>query len=298
MDMFNKKSMKERIGDIKKNDSLNHLKEVEKYFLNAGRKYKFEIAYDVIANEAPYFNTLNYTEWAHSFIMHPLCQELRVQQMLDAHGDNAEVTCDYIEYFKNRIISGLSNKYTHINKVADEAPVRDNLVVLVGSNKLKDRVCLNKLKWIKTTHDDDVYFKPHPLTTYTLIGELQDMFGKDTILDRDTDMYYYLSKSKQVFTSHMSESAIYAVSLGIPIEPIDVYQKIDQGSFYHINKYLFSEGNPQAWVNRTLNSYKCGIVNPEVDPNWRPKIDAYLSYISELRNKYKNKYIPSMKPNE
>lgn len=289
--MFNQKSMKERVGsDIKKSTTLYHLKEVEKYFINAMRRYKIEVAYDVIANEVPYFKTLNYTEWAHSFIMHPLTQELRVKQLMDAYNDNNEIKVDWIEYFKNRITEGQSNKYSHIKKNENFKP-RENLVVLVGSNKLKERICLNKLRWIKDRYEDDVYFKPHPLTTYQLVGELRDMFGADTILDRDEDMYSYLMNANTIFTSHMSESAIYAVALGKQIEPIDVYNKVEQGSFYHINKFLFFEDNNQEWVNRAFNSPKCGIINPEIEENWKQKIDEYLNYISDLRDKYKNKYI-------
>ena len=293
MDMFNEKSMTERIGSIKKSETLNHLKEVEKYFLSAMKRYKVEVAYDVIANELPYFKTMNYTEWAHTFIMHPLNQELRIKQMTDAYADNAPVTVDYIEYFKNKITVGQSNKYPHINKVGGDEPTRENLVVLVGSNKLKERLCLNKLKWIKNTFEDDVFFKPHPLTTYALIGELKDLFGNTRILDRDTDLYYYLLRAKQVFTSHMSESAMYAVALGLTIDPIDVYQKVEQGSFYHINKFLFTEENPQEWSNRTFNSPKSGVINPVVDKDWQRKIDAYLEYIMAERDKYKLKYLIS-----
>lgn len=289
--MFDKKSMNERIGNtIKKSTSLDHLKEVEKYVFSIIKKYKIEISYDVIANELPYFKTFNYTEWAHSFIMHPLQQELRIQQMVDAYNDNAPIEVDYVEYFKNRILTKQSNKYSHIHKDTTHTP-RDVLVVLVGSNKLKDRICLNKLRWINKTYDNDVYFKPHPLTTHQLVGELKDIFGDAKVLHRDADMYEFLINAKLVFTSHMSESAVYAACLDIPIEPIDVYNKVEQGSFYHINKFLFTSDDPKEWLNRTLNSYKCGIINPEVDQNWKTKVDNYLSYIMNVRNKYKNKYI-------
>lgn len=291
MEMFNKKSMKERVGEsIKKSETLNHLKDVEKYFFNAVSRYKIETAYDVIANEIPYFKTLNYTEWAHSFIIHPLNQELRIKQMVDAYNDNCEVKLDWIEYFKKRILDGQSNKYAHIKKDVSLKP-KEYLVVLVGSNKLKDRICLNKLKWVKNRYEDDVYFKPHPLTTYQLIGELKDLFGNDTVLDRDCDMYYFLTNASTVFTSHMSESAMYATALGKKIDPIDVYQKVEQGSFYHINKFLFTEDDPQAWANRAFNSPKCGIINPEVDGDWKKRVDAYLDYIMEERAKFKNKYV-------
>lgn len=292
MQMFNKQAQKERIGDIKKSTTLDHLKPVEKYFLNAAKKYKVEISYDVVANELPYFKTLNYTEWAHSFMMHPLQQELRMKQMVDAYADNAEVKIDYAEYFAEKIKSGQSNKYEHIrSEVEDSVEARENIVVLVGSNKLKERICLNKLRWIKNQLEDDVYFKPHPLTTYQLIGELKDMFGSDAILERDADMYAYLLKADTVYTSHMSESAVYAIALDKQIEPIDVYNKVEQGSFYHMNKFLFDSENPKEWLNRTLNSHKCGIINPVLDDNWKQKIDNYLEYLMTLRDKYKNKYV-------
>lgn len=291
MEMLNKKSMQERIGGVQKSTTLNHLKEVEKQFLKQIKRYKVETSYDVIANELPYFKTLNYTEWAHCFIMHPLQQELRMKQMKDAYEEDSEVKVDYAAYFANRILNGQSNKYEHIKSAIDEVKGRENLVVLVGSNKLKDRICLNKLRWIRDTHEDEVYFKPHPLTTYQLVGELKDILGNEYVIDRDEDMYAYLIQAETVYTSHMSESAVYAVSLDKTIEPIDVYNKVEQGSFYHINKFLFDEKNPKDWLNTTLNSSKCGIVNPEVDSKWRERIDEYLDYIMSARDKYKNKYV-------
>lgn len=290
MDMFNKASMKDRIGDIKKNASLNHLKEVEKYFLKVIEKHKVEVSYDVIANELPYFKTMNYTEWAHSFMMHPLQQELRVKQLQDAYDDNCEIKADWMEYFRHRIIEGQSNKYTHI-EMHHDIQAREALVVLVGSNKLKERLCLNKLRWIKNRYDDDVWFKPHPLTTHQLVGELKDLFGDKNVLERDLDMYAILLESETIFTSHMSESAVYAVALDKRIEPIDVYNKVEQGSFYHVNKYLFTVDEPKTWINRALNSPKCGIVNPEIEENWQKKIDMYIEYIMAQRNKHKNKYV-------
>lgn len=292
MEMFNKKSVEERIGNkIQKSPSLNHLKDAEKYLSHLIKKYKIEMSYDVIANELPYYKTLNYTEWAHCMIVHPLQQELRMKQMTDAYNDDAEQKVNFVDYFKNRILSGQSNKYSHIHPDREHAP-RENLVVLVGSNKLKERICLNKLKWIANKHEDDVYFKPHPLTTYQLVGELKDLFGDDRVLHRDADMYHFLVNAKKIYTSHMTESAVYAISLNKEIDPIDLYHKCEQGSFYHINKFLFNEDNPQEWVNRTLNSYKCGIFNPEVDTDWKSKIEDYLEYTISVREKYRFKYLP------
>lgn len=293
MDILNKKSNQERIGNIKKSVTLSHLTEVEKYYLKVVKNYKIETAYDVIANELPYFKTLNYTEWAHCFMIHPLQQELRMKQMIDAYYDNVEEKIDFISFFADKIKKGTSNKYEHIISKNGSIKPRENLVVLVGSNKLKDRICLNKLKWIKDKFDETVYYKPHPLTTYQLVGELKDIFGDSAVLDRDEDMYAYLLEAETVFTSHMSESAIYAVALNKTIEPIDVYHKVEQGSFYHINHFLFDSENPAKWANKTFNSYKSGIINPLLDENWKEKIDNYLEYIMNVREKYKFKYVQS-----
>lgn len=293
MDMFNKKSMQERIGDIQKNDSLDHLKEVEKYWLKSVKLLRnkgVETSYDVMANELPYFKTFNYTEWAHSFIVHPMQQKLRERQMDHALNDNCEVKHDWADYFKDRITNRKSNKYTHISR--DKEPeYREHLVVLVGSNKLKERICLNKLKWIRDKFEDDVYFKPHPLTTYALIGELKDIFGNKNVLERDADMYDYLLHAETIWGSHMTESAVYAVSLDKELEPVDVYQKVHMGSFYHINMHLFEQENPKQWLNTVMNSPKCGVFNPEIDENWRQRMDEYLEYMMFEREKWKDKYI-------
>jgi hypothetical protein len=174
-----------------------------------------------------------------------------------------------------------------------EYEAKEALVILVGSNKLKERICLNKLRWIKDRHEEDVIFKPHPLTTYQLVGELKDMFGNLSVADRDADVYKLLlaENTQLVYTSHMSESAVYAVSLNKQIEPIDAYNKVEQGSFFHVNKFLFTQQDPKNWINRTLSSHKSGIVNPEIETNWKQKIEAYLDYITTERAKHKDKYV-------
>jgi hypothetical protein len=294
MEMFDPKVLKERIGDMKKSSTLNVLEDVEEYLLRKLKKYDFVGSYDVIANELPYFKTLNYTEYAHCFIMHPLCQDLRVRQIVDAYDAKEYTDLDYVTYFKDKILNNSANKYQNMTNDKDYE-TRQNLVVLAGSNVLKDRICLNKLKWIAKTHEHNVWFKPHPITTHAVIGELKDLLGEENILPRSANMYYFLMNSERVYSSHISESALYSVALDKILEPSDVYNRIEQGSFYHINKFLFTTNNPKEWVNKTFNSYKSGIINPAIDENWKEKIDNYLEYINDIRESYKNKYIEQIK---
>jgi len=70
-----------------------------------------------------------------------------------------------------------------------------------------------------------------------------------------------------------------------------VYNKEEQGAFYHINKNLFTEKDPKEWVNKTFSSHKSGVINPNVDKDWKEKIDKYLEYIHKVRQDNKYKYV-------
>lgn len=290
MKMNNVKETKDRIGDIEKTDMLEYTKKFEQYLNLSMKDYPFEYDYDVIARELPFFKTINYTEYSNCVTLHPLQLELRVNQMHDAWNDNVEIKYDYIEFFKKNIEEKNANKYKNRNSTEEKKP-RTAIVVLPGSNKLKERICLNKLKYIKNLHGDDVWVKPHPLTTHKLVGEIMDLFGEENVLHRNDDLYTLLAQSDIVYTSHISESAMYAVALDKQLEPIDVYQKTMEGSFYHINRFLFQEDNPKEWVNRTFNSPKSGIMCPLLEDDWQDKLIDYLDYLVIKRKKFKNKYI-------
>jgi hypothetical protein len=296
MEMFNDKVDKERIGPLKKNEYLKSLRDVERYFIRKVKKYNLEYSYDVLAQEMPYFKTLSYTEYATNFIMHPLNLELRVEQIREASQDSECEVVDFVSHFKKVIEEKNANKYQDRTKDFGDYMDVDNLVVLPGSNKLKDNTCLNKLKYIKKIHGDNVYFKPHPITTHAIIGEIKDLFDEKLILPRDIDLYYFLEKADKIYTTHISESAMYAAALGKEIEPIDVYNGMERGSFYHINKFLFeNKDNASEWINKTFSSYKSGVINPLVDTDWEKKMDDYLEYIYQKRKKYQNWFIDSEK---
>lgn len=293
MKMNNEREKNIRIGpDLQKNDALKFTKEVESYFLAQVKQYPTEVDYDVIADELPYFKTFNYTEYAHCFIMHPLQLELRVAQMQEAYNDNVEQKVNYIEFFKDRILNHDANKYKD-RKDSSIYEAREAIVVLPGSNKLKETICLNKMKYIRDIHGKNVWFKPHPMTQHRMIGELMDLMGEHLVLPRGVNLYELLRNddTKIIYSSVLSESAMFATALRKQLEPVDVYSKMPRGSFYHINKFLFFESNPQEWVNRTFNSHKSGVICPFIDPDWRKKIDMYLEYAHNVRNKYKNKFL-------
>ena len=280
---------------IKTNTVMKNKIIEEKLFELLDKYYSdVDMSYDVVANEFPYFKTLGYTEWTGSVIIYPLNMELKNLQILEAYYDNAKSEFNYVKYLKDRIKQD-PNKYKDRNKPQHKS--KEVLVVLPGSNKLKTHTCLNKLKTIVKKHGcNNVWFKPHPLTFYKDSGELMDLFGKNCVLDRDEDLYYYLQKSKIIYTSHHSESTAYAFALKKEIEPIDVFNRKSTGAFSHINNLLFINYNNEGpkLLNKIYASPKSGIINLN-DPKWEERLKQYLDYIYQKRELYKGHYIKAVK---
>ena len=295
MEMFSKKEMDKRIGHLRKSKSLYKLEEVEAYFVRLCGEHGINCSYDVMAEEMPYFKTLGYTEYAGNFYIRPLNFKLANEQMRDAAWDKMHKIEDYSDWLINKVVKNDSNKYT--NRETDESlPPKDFLVVLPGSNKVRDNVCLNKLKHIKSSHGDNVYLKPHPITTHQIIGELKDFFGEKCVLPRNLNMYYYLQKAKGVYTTHISESCIYSIVLGKPTQPIDVWNNIQQGSFFCLNNHILdNQHNGKEYINKCFSSPKSGIINPEVDKNWKEKLEQYMNYIMPKRKFYQNWFLADAK---
>ena len=302
MEMFNKKVLKERIGPLKKNDKLNALEQVERYVLRKCKELGLEHSYDVIAEEMPYFKTMGYTEYATCFMLQPLNLKMRTAQINDAYHDNVDDVSDWAGYFRANVQDKVANKYQSRKENFSQWPAKPVLVVLPGSNKLKSNCCLNKLIKVAEENKGNIYFKPHPITTHAVIGEIKDLFGEESILPRDIDLYHFMQQAETVYTTHISESALYSLVFGKTVEPIDVWNNVHQGSFYTVNSALFDNAsNVDEWINRVFSSPKSGIINPALDTDWKDKVDKYMTYMYEKREFYKGWFLdlpPKVKRNK
>jgi hypothetical protein len=293
MEMFNKKVLKERLGSLKKNQNLRDLEDVEGYIIRKCKELDIEYSYDVLAEEMPYFKTMGYTEHAGNFYLQPLNFKLRFESIIEAYYDRDEYPIiDFATHMENRVKEKTANKYQNRDQDVSHFKDVEYLAILPGSNKLKGNTCLNKLKFLKKKYGDNIYFKPHPITTHAVIGELKDLFGEETILPRDSDLYHFVVKAKKVYSTHWSESVINCVALGIPIEAIDVYNDINRASFYSINTQAFAnQAKGKEWINKVFSNPKSGVINPYIDNNWKDKVDEYFDYITKKRDFYKDWFI-------
>lgn len=288
--LFDSKLQTKCIGNLRFSKKVQRLSEVESYFINECTRRRIFWSYDVSAIEPLYFDTINYTTYAGCFIMNPLQPEMAQRQMYDALRNN-DSNVDFISYFKDKIENKTANKYIKKNQKIEGD--HDAVVVLPGNNKLLVSICMKKLQWIVDQHGDKVLFKPHPLTGQDLVDKIKEKINRKetTFAPIDSDLYEVLPTVDTVYTTHVSESAMYATAIGKTISPIDRFEKRQPSSFGHINYFLFNELDPVSVVNPMLSSHKSGIVCPELEPNWKEKVTAYLDYILEIREKIKDHFI-------
>lgn len=287
--MFDQKYLEKHMGEYsqKLNKDISKLEEAVEFFKLMCGQYGFEYEHDVTALEAPHFKTMNYTTYNSMLCMHPLQPEFSARQMLDAYYDpEVEYNEAWYDWMLNRINEGRSSKYD-IKTTKPIPEDMNSLVVLPGGNKLKKHVCIGQLERI-LREDDKSFWKAHPITKYSEIGELQDRLEFDGIHRDGYNLYDLMAALPQgsvVYTSHLSESVLQACVMGHRVIPIDKYQSKAMSSFFHINTHLFWEMDPVGWMGKAFQSPKSGIVCPDIDgENTKQKIVDYFTYVSQQRS--------------
>lgn len=272
-------------GDIKWTQKYKPLCDVEQYLFKCFDKVDVELAFDVTAKERLNFETINYTTYAGFLIMHPLNYEQSVRQMSDAYGDG--LSGGHIQHIKAQ---KTFSKYKLERHAA--ADPREALVILTGGNKLKKHCCAGKLKQIIEKHGrENVLFKKHPVSYDDVYGELSDFLGGIDYADAYTDLYDLVDGSEYIYTTMKSESALIANIMGKKVDHFDLLHNRHLGSFSHINNFLFTTPDPVSWASQAFASPKSGVVHPDVDSDWQGKVDKYIEYIVDLRDRYRTGYV-------
>lgn len=291
--MFDKKEIKKHIGEeVKFRDRLNALKPVEDYFLDKCKKVGIESSYDCTADENTYFKTINYTSYAGLFIMHPLSFGQQLFQMYDAKADHLE-SAGHVEWLEDNIKRNELSKYvksdgSELSKISDRDV--EAVAVLAGSNKFFEHTSKVKFERIIKRHGNKLVLKPHPITNTDVLGQIFNMKGEAYMASRTDDLYSIMQKASTVYTTHISETALTALLLGKKISPLEPFNRRLTGSFFHINHFCFSEPEPVDTIKSIFASPKSGVVHPEVDGDWKAKVDEYFDYVMAKRRLQKGHY--------
>lgn len=284
--MFDQEATEYHIGTkVKFTDQLSCLEQVEQYVRSKCIEARVDYSYDCTADENTFFDTINYTTYAGLFIMHPLCFSHQLLQMYDAKADNLD-SVGHIEWIQDRLNNNTISKYVKGDgSVLDEEGLRkyNAVVVLPGSNKIYEHTSNVKLKKIIKRHGSDLVMKPHPITSEEVIQDLEKVKDKAQLADQHSNLYKILSKADIIYTSHISETALTGLLMGKRVSPMETFEMRFRGSFSHINHFCFSEPNPISTLNSIFASPKSGIIHPEIDKDWKGKIDRYFEYILAMR---------------
>lgn len=285
--MFDPKHIQKHIGtDLVYNDNLNLLIPVEIYFKELCTNEGIECSHDCTAYENPYFKTLNYSSFCGMFIMHPLQFELSWFQTYDAKNDNKK-SIGHLDWIKDKITRKNISKYTNKKEESinlDLIKQAKSLIVLPGGNKFEFQINKNKLARLCRNYGKNLLIKPHPISEDKFIDTLK-MYGiKSILVNKNVDLYLLMNSVDKVYTTHISETALTAQVLGKKIEPIDKADKRLFGSFSHINHFLFTEEYPLSVIDSIFASPKSGIIQPEIDKDWKNKMEQYFEYILKKRD--------------
>ena len=277
----------------KTNSNINIMRECEEFLINKIEKYETVVMYDMNSPEQPFFSILNYTSLGEMLYIHPLSPEASYFQMESCFIDREPIETDYFEYFKEKYSSGYMNKYE--NQKERSINEFDAVVVLPGQNKLFNTVCINKLRYIVHEHGHRAVFKFHPLTR----EENQENFisllpGNACFVDCNENVYDYIKDADIVYTNHNSDSVFASSCLEKTISPIDSFQMKVHGTFAAINHFLFYHTNRKEIINMILNNYRGGLFVPNLNNDWRVRIDKYLEHIHEKRDTFKKYYIENI----
>lgn len=289
MELLDKEEKLKHIGpDLEYDPKIYDLQPIIDYFVEKCNKVGIEHSHDCTADEMTHWKTMNYTTYAGLFIMHPLCYSAQTFQMYDALTDKA-TNEGHIDWIRDNIRLGLGSKYQlkKPNKYKDYKAI----AILMGHNKYAQHVSKVKMSRLVHKFGSDLLIKPHPISNEKMIEEINNIKGDAQVADKDEDLYTLMDKAEYVYTTHISETALTGLIMGKKVSPIDPFKMRLRGSFSHINHFCFSYDNPLDVVGTIMASPKSGIVHPEVDIDWKGKIDAYFDYSLRQRQLQQGHYL-------
>lgn len=292
----------ETVGDtVRARDRIKKLNKVEKYLIKRCQELKIKFAYDCMASETSNWDTLNYTNYCGMVFISSLSYDSIVYQLYDALIDNKEPV-GHIDFIRNNLENHVGSKYVLNSKryeneefnIYDKEASFDAVCILPGTNKF-GLLCHTKVKTIAKHFGNNIIFKLHPLSNKDQLEEsgffrILEQYGCQCA-DITDDMYDLIKKSKYVYTTHVSETALTSLILNKTIEPIDKYSDRMISGLSALNHFCYNYEDAVNKLDKIFASPISGIIHPDIDKNWKNKIDKYLDYILNKRKNQDGFYL-------
>lgn len=242
----------------------------------------FPISYDVSQGQPTNFSEYTYTEFIGGIWVATQSLELNCILMQEA----SMVECKDFTKKEKEYVEILKDKYT-LNTCSS---IYDKVCFLPGHNLLD--VASVELTSRLAHEEDDVVFKPHPITNAEAIKLIANRVGWNKIVSKDISGMQILATASEVYTTSASEMSITGTLLRKNIfnvsnffnEGSGVYHPISRILFYYCKRY----GNIAA-LQALINILECdfsGIILP-THSNIEDRVSKYYKKSIELRSKYK-----------
>ena len=277
--MSNAKVQAEKIGGFAKRSTRNKWAEEHEELIRELAPYP--ISYDVTATQTTGFSEFSYTEICGGMWL--TTQSLELNCRLIDFASKQDTDVDMVSELEKI----LADKYT-LNKIGEASDLK-RVCFLPGHNLL-DVASVEIIS--RLAHEnEDVFFKPHPITNDDAIRLIAKRVGWNKIIHKDISGYEVLNSCDEVYTSSASEMAITGTVLGKKIFNISNFFNEGSGTYYPFSRILFkaqetSIEEARKKLNNILACKWSGILFPfHTDVEERTK--AFYDKALELRELYK-----------
>lgn len=252
--MSSEKTQYEKIGNFAKRSDRNVWAEKQEQLVRELSPYP--ISYDVNQGQSSNFSEYTYTEFLGGLWI--CSQSLEI---------NCRIFEDASNYTQSREITDLSSivadKYNMIEEDLGR-PIK-RVCFLPGHNRLD--VCSTEITSRLAFEEEDIWFKPHPITNDEAMRMIGARIGWNRIIPREVSGNMILRNCEELFTTSASEMAISGTILGKKVVNVSNFFNEGSGAYYPISKILFKKHKEsvKAAQEALLNIINCpwsGIILP------------------------------------
>jgi len=276
-----------KIGPYAKRSSRNNWAASQEQLLRSKCPPLYYTSYDVSANQPNNFSEYTYTEfpgaglYASTQSREINCRIIDFASKEDSGKAGEEALADFTAAF--------SDKYV-MEEVEDQYKNLDHIIFMPGHNLLDLADIDYVLRLINET--DDVYLKPHPLTSNDAIHGIAGRVGWNKVIPKYVSGAKLLENCTNVYTTTASEFSITGAALGKHVHNISRYQAEGAGVYQPFSRIItiaqrqYGIQEAQRLLGNILACKWSGLFF-EFQDDVEERMDAYYSKSLELRELYR-----------
>lgn len=273
---------------IKRSDRNSWAESIEELIIE---ELPYPAIYDITQNQPINFTEYAYTEILGGFWVYSGSLEVTARLLLAASQEKSDISV--LDNFEKLLV----DKYNLSEVDEKDSSELKNLCILPGTNML-DVASKEQLFKLANTFED-VYFKPHPLTSDDAIKEITKFVGKSKILEKNLSGMALLKSAKCVYSTTASELTIAATILGKKVIDISNPMFENNGAYYNLIRTIYNNTSSVVVARQRLaNIINCkysGVLFPWHTDIEKTRISSFIDKTLAIRKKYKPLTLPILK---